>query len=166
MNKQVQVDQEDLIILNALQSDFPLAHDPWDVIGQLIGVTGEEVLIRVKRMHELGIIRRISPTLESSRRRSRASTLIALQVPDDRIGDVAAIINEYPEVSHNFRRENRFNLWFTLAEDSFEKIDDLIQEIMIKTGVKPDHLLNLTTIQAYKIDVTFPILYQNGGGQE
>jgi len=162
MTGQLPVDQADLIILNALQSDFPLAPNPWEDIGRSIGISGEEVLRRVRQMKSLGIIRSISPTLESSKRKSRVSTLVALQVPNDRIEDVAAVVNEYSEVSHNFRREGEFNLWFTLAADSYEKIDRIVEEIMRKTGVEPDHLLDLTTIRAYKIDVTFPILQRDG----
>ncbi len=165
MTGQIDIDQEDLIILDALQSDFPLEHNPWEAIGRSIGLSGEEVLRRARQMKSLGIIRSISPTLESAKRRSRLSTLIALQVPDDRIEDVAAVVNEYSEVSHNFRREDLFNLWFTLAADSDERIDDLIGEIMEKTGINSEHLLDLRTIRAYKIDVKFPILQREGDGE-
>jgi len=165
MNGLDQVDKEDLIILNALQNDFPLVHNPWEEIGRSVGISADEVLMRAREMKKLGIVRSISPTFESAKRRSRLSTLIALKVPDDLIGDVAAIINEYSEVSHNFRREDPFNLWFTLAADSNERIDDLIKEILNKTGIKPDHLLDLRTIRAYKIDVRFPILQSDGDDQ-
>lgn len=165
MNKQMPVDQEDLVILNALQNNIPLVHDPWEEIGRSIGLSGEEVLRRVKQLSNTGVIRSISPTFESVKRRSRISTLIALQVPDDRIGDVAAVVNGYSEVSHNFRREGLFNLWFTLAADSDEQINDLIDDILTKTGVEIDHLLDLRTVRAYKIDVKFPILQKNGEDQ-
>jgi siroheme decarboxylase len=165
MNKAVHVDQEDLLILNALQNDIPLVHNPWDEIGRVIGLSGEEVLRRVQNMRNVGVIRSISPTLESAKRKSGVSTLIALQVPDDRIKDVAAIVNGYSEVSHNFRREGHFNLWFTLAGDSEEGIGVLIKEILNKTGITPDKLLDLRTVRAYKADVKFPILLNEGEDQ-
>jgi len=165
MTKGVRVDQEDLFILNALQNDISLVHNPWEEIGGLIGLSGEEVLKRVQNMRNLKVIRSISPTLESAKRRSRVSTLIALQVTDDRISDVAAIVNGYPEVSHNFRREGQFNLWFTLAVDSEEGISVLIKEILSKTGITPDKLLDLRTVRAYKIDVIFPIIQNEGEDQ-
>lgn len=159
MKKQEPVDHEDLLILNALQNDFPLVHNPWEEIGRLICLSGEEVFKRVQKMRNLGIIRSISPTFESGKRRSRLSTLVALQVPNDRIGCVASIVNGYSEVSHNFRREDKFNLWFTLVAESEERIDLLIEEILSKSGLTPDHLLNLKTIKSYKIDVRFPIMH-------
>ena len=162
MTHDMHMEKDDLRILNALQDDLPLTHDPWQEIGKATGLSGEEVLKRVQQLTESGVIRSIGPTLESKKRRTRISTLIALQVPDERIKDVATIINEYAEVSHNFRREDRFNLWFTLSADSDELLDDLIHEILRKAKTEHDCLLNLRTIRSYKIDVRFPILHNTG----
>ena len=158
MIQDICMDQHNLRILDALQEDFPLTHEPWEEIGAAIGLSGEEVLKRVQHLSRSGVIRSIAPSLDSTKRRNRVSTLIALQVPDDRIGKVAVIINEYPEVSHNFRRESQFNLWFTLSAYSNDNLDALIDDILKNTGINPDSLLNLITIRSYKIDVRFPLL--------
>lgn len=157
------IDELDLRILDALQDDLQLVPDPWEPIGASVGISGEEVLKRVNRLSECGIIRGIVPTLESGKRAYMASTLIALRVPEERIAEIAAIVNEYPEVSHNFRREHEYNLWFTIAAASTDRIDEIIQEILEKSAIPPDACLNLTTIERYKIHVTFPLMHSHGG---
>ncbi len=157
------IDEVDLRILDALQNDLPLVPDPWGEIGASVGISGEEVLKRVNRLSEYGIIRGIVPTLESGKRAHMASTLIALKVPEERIIEIAAIVNEYPEVSHNFRREHEYNLWFTIAAASPDRIEEIIQEILQKSAIPPDACLNLTTMERYKINVTFPLLHSHEG---
>lgn len=157
------IDEVDLRILDALQNDLPLVPDPWGEIGASVGISGEEVLKRVNRLSEYGIIRGIVPTLESGKRAHMASTLISLRAPEERIIEIAAIVNEYPEVSHNFRREHEYNLWFTIAAASPDRIEEIIQEILQKSAIPPDACLNLTTMERYKINVTFPLLHSHEG---
>lgn len=153
----ISFDQQDLVLLNALQEDLPLVPNPWETIGSGIGIPGDEFLARLKIMAETGIIIGISPILEQ-RKGTLVSTLIALRVPDEKIAGIASIVNEYPEVSHNFRRNHEYNLWFTLAAVSHNRIDEIVDEIISRTGVSPDDMLNLKTDRRYKIDVKFPLI--------
>lgn len=157
------VDPTDLLLLDALQQAFPLAPDPWEELGRITGISGEEVLARVKRMCRDGIIRGITPTLESARRRPGVSTLVAVRVPGDRLDEVAAIISRYPEVSHNFGRNHEYNLWFTLTAGSPDRLDAMLREIGDQTGILPGDMISLMTAERYKIDVTFPV---TGGDEE
>ncbi|HWQ66148.1 MAG TPA: Lrp/AsnC family transcriptional regulator [Methanospirillum sp.] len=160
------MDQIDLLLLNALQEEFPLVHNPWETIGIQIGISGEHVLTRIRMMEKIGVLRGISPTLESAKRGTTVSTLIALKVPEERITDIAAVISGYPEVSHNFRREHEYNLWFTLAAASPNRIHEIIDEILSRTGIQPEALLNLKTERRFKIDVRFPFVRNADGADD
>ena len=59
-----------------------------------------------------------------------AATLIALHVPEERVHEIAAIISSYPEVSHNFRRDHYYTLWFTLSGKNEEDIQRVLAEIL------------------------------------
>ena len=78
-------DPPDLRLLEALQDDFPLARRPWRVIGDRIGIPEDEVLRRVRRLTDEGIILTVSPILESARIGLLASTLIGMQVSPDMV---------------------------------------------------------------------------------
>ncbi len=148
-------DPVDLKLLDLLQGEFPLDSSPWETIGEKIGRSGEEVLSRVQDLHSRGIIRSISPILETGRIGLLASTLVAMQVPGPDILRVVAIINEYPQVSHNYEREHDYNVWFTLSTRDQDECTRLVREIIAKTGIPPGRVLDLVTLERYKIDVRF-----------
>jgi DNA-binding Lrp family transcriptional regulator len=145
----------DLMLLDALQDGFPLVPRPWTALGARLGVPEREVLERLERMRDLGIVRALSPILDSRHLGRTASTLIALPVPVERISDVAAIISSYPEVSHNFQRENPYTVWFTLTAESGERLGALLSEILERIGIPERDILNLSTVRQFKIDVRF-----------
>jgi DNA-binding Lrp family transcriptional regulator len=143
------------MLLDTLQDDIPLVPRPWAALGTRLGVPEQEVLERLGRMRNLGIVRAISPILDSHHLGLTATTLIALPVPIERISDVAAIISGYPEVSHNFQRDNTFAIWFTLTAENEERLGEVLSKILKRTGIPERDILNLSTVRQFKIDVRF-----------
>ncbi|HNQ25273.1 MAG TPA: AsnC family transcriptional regulator, partial [Methanoregulaceae archaeon] len=115
MNAQPQTDALDIRILDALQQDIPLVAWPWEDMAGRLGIPESVLLERLERLHCAGIIRGISPVIESRPLGFTAATLVALPVPGERIREVAGVISGYPEVSHNFQRDHYYSLWFTLS---------------------------------------------------
>jgi DNA-binding Lrp family transcriptional regulator len=155
MNGNARLDRIDLRLLDALQDDLPLVPRPWAALGTRLGVPEQEVLERLGRMHDLGIVRAISPILDSHHLGLMATTLVALPVPIERVSDVAAIISGYPEVSHNFQRDNTYTVWFTLTAENEARLGELLSGILERTGIPERDILNLSTIRKFKIDVRF-----------
>ncbi len=151
-------DHTDLAVLNALQDDIPLVPRPWEVIAGRLGITETEMLGRMKNLEEAGIIRGISPVLESRSLGLHAATLVALHVPEERVDEIAALISRYPEVSHNFQRDHYYSLWFTIAARNGEGIRNVLDEILQRTGIPASDVLDLPTIKKIKIDVRFSML--------
>jgi DNA-binding Lrp family transcriptional regulator len=151
-------DGTDLHILDALQDDVPLVPRPFAVLAQRLGIPEQVLLERLKRLYDDGIVRGISPILESRHMGLPAATLIALHVPEERIQGIAAIISNYPEVSHNFRREHHYSLWFTLSGRNEEELNHVLTEIISRIGISDTDVLNLPTVRKIKVDVRFPFL--------
>lgn len=151
-------DQIDLAILNALQNDLPLVSHPWNVIANQLGITETEILNRMKMLEGAGIIRGISPVLESRHLGLHAATLVAFHVPEERIDEIAAVISSYPEVSHNFQRDHYYSLWFTIAAQNADGIQRVLDEILHRAGIPASDALDLRTIKKIKIDVRFSFL--------
>ena len=151
-------DRTDLYILDALQDDIPLVSRPFAAIAQRLGIPEQVLLDRLKRLQDEGIVRGISPILESRRMGLSAATLIALHLPEERIHEIAAIISRYPEVSHNFRRDHYYALWFTLSGKNEEDMQRVLTEILIRTGIPDKDVLNLPTVRKLKVDVRFSFL--------
>lgn len=150
-------DRTDIAILNALQEEMLLVGRPYLSIAGKVGITEQEILERIARLMDCGILRGISPVIESSKVGFTAATLIALHVPPARLREVAAIISGYPEVSHNFQRDHHYQIWFTLSGRDPAHVGQLVSEIMERTGIGRDDLLDLPTVKRLKVDVRFQI---------
>lgn len=151
-------DQTDLAILSELQEDIPLVSRPWKVIADRLDIPEYEIISRMNRLKGAGIIRGISPVLESRHFGLHAATLVALRVPAERVDEIAAIISSYAEVSHNFQRDHEHSVWFTIAARNGEETHRVLHEILERTGISASDALDLPTVKKIKIDVRFSFL--------
>lgn len=150
--------QEQSRVLSFIQSDFPITSHPYEEIGKALGLTQDKVFDATNSLLEAKTIRRIGGVFDSYHI-GYVSTLCALAVPEpDDVDDVVAVINAYPQVTHNYERDDYYNIWFTLIAPSKEDIECILQEIVAKTGY--DEILNLPAIHLFKIRVDFDLTGQ------
>ena len=147
----IEVDDLDKKIINMIQLDFPLTVRPYLAIADVLGIPEDEVIRRLSRLSETGAIRRIGPIL-NTKGMGGSNTLVAVKVPANKIDKAAAVINVYPEVSHNYLRNADFNIWFTLSAPTRVRIDAILDEIE-ETLQCP--IMDLPTIRQHKIQVRF-----------
>ena len=65
-----------------------------------------------------------------------AFSLVAMQVPEKDFDMVAEIVNSYAEVAHNYQRDHDFNMWYVLATETPQQIDEVNHDIEQRTGLK------------------------------
>jgi len=148
------LNENDRKLLNIVQKDFPVCKNPYRVIGEKIGLSEAEVLERLRDLKRQGIVRRIGGVFDS-KKLGYKSCLIAVRVTPEKLEEVAAFINRFPGVTHNYRRTHSFNLWFTLTASSEEKFDEIIDLIKRRPGVEQLELL--PAIRVFQTQVTFKL---------
>lgn len=146
------LDRNDRRILNEIQRNFPITHRPFLALARKLKIKEKEIWQRVKRMRELGIIRRLGASF-SARALGFTSTLCAAKVPPEKIAEFVKVVNSYPGVTHNYEREGAYNIWFTLIAPSPQEIQKILQEISAQTGLQ--EILNLPARKIFKIAVDF-----------
>jgi siroheme decarboxylase len=148
------IDATDRTILNRIQSNFPVSSRPYRDIAQELNLDEDDLMERVRRLKETGIIRRIGGNFVPGKL-GFVSTLCAGHVPEDKIALFTSVVNTYPGVTHNYLRENHYNIWFTFIAPSEEIIDQYLSEISEQTGVTT--IINLPATQTYKIRAHFAL---------
>jgi DNA-binding Lrp family transcriptional regulator len=149
-----ELDDIDKTILNRIQSDFPITSRPYLKVAKELKLSEKEVLDRVSRLKKAGIIRRIGGNFVPAKL-GFVSTLCAARVPQDKIEDFAAAVNRHPGVTHNYQRENKYNVWFTYIAPSMDEIHAKLKQITEETGVTD--ILNLPATKVFKIRAEFDV---------
>jgi DNA-binding Lrp family transcriptional regulator len=147
------LDAVDAALIDEYQSGFPVAERPFRRVAADLGVTESEAVERVERLRDRGVFRRFGAVLNPPVIGS--STLAAVQAPADRFDEVAAVINGYPQVNHNYRRSHEWNAWFVVTAGSRARRDEILAEIEERTGCA---VLNLPMLTDYYIDLEFPVV--------
>lgn len=139
-------------VLNAVQAHFPLAAAPYAQMADELGFSDDQVRQALADNWRAGMLRRIGGFFASDKL-GYSSTLCALAVPgtDDDVDAAAAIVSEYPNVTHNYLRRARYNLWFTVIARSSAEVASIVRQICARTGCAD--ALNLPATRLFKVRV-------------
>ena len=148
------MDEQDKVILNEIQSAFPIVSRPYRALGESLGISEDEVFDRVKRLKEEGVIRRIGGNFHS-KMLNFTSTLCAAKVPEEKLERFIGLVNEHTGVTHNYLRNHDYNVWFTFIAPSMNFIEDALKKISEESGV--EDICNLPAAKMFKIKVDFEI---------
>ncbi|MDP1854043.1 MAG: Lrp/AsnC family transcriptional regulator [Candidatus Omnitrophota bacterium] len=141
-------------ILNRLQEDIPLEAWPWQKIARELNIKEAAFLKRVDFLKKKGIIRRIAATFNPKKAGS-VSTLVAVNASPLKADIIAKRINAFSEVTHNYLRDNEYNIWFTIVAQSKERIAQIIKKL--KQDKDIEKIIELPAKRLFKISVSFKI---------
>ena len=128
------LDRTDAMLIRRLHGGFPLSDTPYADIACELGLDEADVLARLQRMLDDGVLSRFGPLFEIERAEGQFM-LAAMQVPEDRFDAVAEQVNALPEVAHNHRREHRFNMWFVVACATPQQVNAACEHVQALTGL-------------------------------
>ena len=146
--------KKEAAVLNYVQQAIPFVKCPFAVIGSELGISEKEVQEIITRLKKRHIIRNIAGIFNGASL-GYSTNLVAMEIPEDKIENAADLINSHPGVSHNYIRRHRYNIWFTLAEES-EEIFHNTAALLAKRGKANDYLI-LQNEKLLKIGVILPI---------
>jgi len=143
------MDDKDKQIINALQDGFPICDAPYRQVAAELGLTEQDLITRLKVLVDNGVLTRFGP-LYNAEQMGGALTLAAVKAPKERFDEISEIINRFPEVAHNYARNHELNIWFVIATETPEQIQQTIRTIERQTGLnvynmpkKKEYFVNL-----------------------
>jgi DNA-binding Lrp family transcriptional regulator len=122
-----------------------------DALG--IGMAESEAIERLADLLQRGLIRDVSGIF-NYRALGYHGTLVALRIDIERIESAAAVISGHPGVSHNYRRDHAYSLWFTLVVPCDEDVEKRANELAARAGA--GGVLVLPAERMYKVRTFFP----------
>jgi len=142
-------------LLNDFQHGFPLVPRPYARIAKELETTEELIIESIARLKQQGFISRVGAVFRANS--IGASTLAAISVPENKLESIAAIVNEYSEVNHNYKREHHFNLWFVLTARDEHELNAVLDDIEQRTGYS---VMYLPMVEDFHIDLGFDLGFE------
>jgi DNA-binding Lrp family transcriptional regulator len=139
-------------LLNDFQQGLPLSPTPYADIARQLGVYETTVLESLQRLQTEGVISRVGAVFRPNR--VGVSTLAAMAIPECELESVAAMVNGFAEVNHNYERDHHFNLWFVAIAADDESLQATLKKIEKLSGYK---VMDLPMLEDYYIDLGFEL---------
>jgi DNA-binding Lrp family transcriptional regulator len=145
-------------LINLLQDGFPLTARPFETVAQQISAAGfeaseAEVIARIQALLDEGTLSRFGPMYQAERM-GGGLTLAAMKIDEKDYDRVNEQVNAFSQVAHNYRREHELNMWFVLATETPEGIQDCIREMEEITGY---HVFNMPKQEEFYVGLRFEV---------
>ena len=155
----IELDRLDKLILNAIQSGFPVAARPYQALAEKladdeVSLSETEVWHRVKALRDNGFIRRMGAIFNAGPLGYR-STLCAAKVPEEKLEKFSGLVNQASQVTHNYLRSDALNVWFTFSSNCPEALGEFLAKLKRESGVNEIHVLEAEQLFKIKVDFKF-----------
>ena len=105
------IDAFDRAIIAATQGGLPLTAQPYDVVGDAVGLSGDAVRARMQAMLGSGVIRRIGAVPNHYKLGFAANGMTVWDVSDEHISELGQKVGALSFVSHCYHRPRHLPHW-------------------------------------------------------
>ncbi len=160
------MDATDTLLLAALEEGLPSVAEPFAAVGERLGIPAGEVIARVRRLKEAGIIRKFRARIDQRKVGIVANALVAWKPGDSGNGDTGARLAAFPSVTHCYEREPVPGRWeythYTVHHGySRDAVEHEVETIARAIGC-PDYTLLFSTREFKRVPNVR--MGENGGG--
>ena len=139
------MDDIDKQIIKLTQDGISIVHAPFAEIAAKLGLSEEDVVNRLIKMYEEGVIRRFGASIGHRAIGITANAMCTWNVPDDRVEEVGAIMSGFPEVTHCYERPRYpdwpYNLFTMVHSYTEEDCINVAKQVSKATSITDYRLL-------------------------
>jgi len=147
----VQLEQIDKDIINLLQDGFPICNRPFAVTAKTLGISEANLIDRINNLLNKKVLSRFGPMYHAVEM-GGAFSLAAMKIPEQDFESVCKKVNSLPEIAHNYERDHALNMWFVIATETPEEVQQVIDTIEHNTGYK---VYNMPKQEEYYVNLRF-----------
>ncbi len=143
------MDEIDRKILSETNKGLLLTPEPFNQIAAQIGITTQEVIARIVKLQENGVIRRFGASIKPNDIGFSANALVAWKVPENRVQDVGSRLSKFGEVTHCYERTPvvgkwEYNLYTVIHARERGAVEKLVKNLSEAIAVS-DYLILYST---------------------
>ncbi len=111
MTQSIDMDEGDRRLIEATQAGLPLCREPYEALGESLGLSASDIRRRLARMLAAGVIRRIGVVPNHYALGYRANGMSVWDVDDSQVARLGRAVGALDFVSHCYRRPRRLPDW-------------------------------------------------------
>jgi len=139
-------DDLDMKLMSFLQDGMTIEADPYRDISEKLGLNRQEIVSRLKRLHEDGIIRRLGASIVPSKLGYEANGMVVCEVSSDKISEIGEYLAGLKEITHCYERKTipnvwNYNLFFMIHGLSKSSVKEYVSNLMKKLGINKFEIL-------------------------
>jgi DNA-binding Lrp family transcriptional regulator len=128
------LEEIDVELLRLTQEGIPLIESPFKDISRISGLSEKEVVDRIKKLKNEGIIRRFGASINNRKAGINANAMVVWKVPQIRMNEVGEIFAKNDRVTHCYVRKIvpgkwEFNLYTVLHSKDHEEIEIMVNRM-------------------------------------
>jgi DNA-binding Lrp family transcriptional regulator len=133
----ITLEKIDKDILRLAQGNLPVSEEPFAVWADELGISQDELLDRLKRLKETGIIRDFKAILRHQKAGISANALVTWAVEEARAAEAGKELAGFDAITHCYERPDfgRYNIFTMIHAKTKKDLLDMITEISEKTGL-------------------------------
>ena len=133
------LDAVDRALVRATQAGLPLVSRPYHALADELGIAPKDVMSRVSRMLESGVIRRVAAVPNHYALGYPANGMSVWDVDDAQVREAGAQVGALPFVSHCYRRPRHlpewpYNLFAMVHGRDRQEVEDQVRRIAVVLG--------------------------------
>ncbi len=143
------MDQTDIEMLRELEHGLPLVPAPFEEIGKRLGLTGDQVMERIRSLKTAGLIRKLRARIDQRKVGISANALVAWKPAGAGNANPGTLLAGFPSVTHCYERRPVPGRWeythYTVHHGySKEQVLDEIRTVAEQSGCR-DYLVLFST---------------------
>jgi len=159
------MDPTDIHLLRELERGLPFVPAPFEEIGDRLGLSGDDVVARIRRLKEAGVIRKFRARIDQRKMGICANALVAWKPARDGEVDTGNLLAAFPQVTHCYERKPVPGRWeytlYTVHHGySREKVVDEVKAVA-ETIQCPDYTILFSTREFKRVPNVR--MQENGG---